>query len=95
MSSKPSRKICSCCKKDLPISKFGWRKYDGREHYYCRQCLSMKQKQYVQSLSKEGYEELRRKQRAWRDAHPEKVKEYNRTHNARRPARRKSEERCL
>ncbi len=93
MSSKPSRKICSCCKRSLRLKYFGYRSCDKREHYYCKKCRSMKQKEYVQNLSEERFQALRASQRAWREAHPEKVKEYNRVHNARRPARRKEHER--
>ena len=92
MSSKRLRKICSCCRRNLPLDRYGYRSCDKREHYYCRECRSMKQKEYVQSLPEARFQALRASQRAWRDAHPEKVKEYNRVHNRKRPARRKNEQ---
>lgn len=70
-------KLCSRCKSNKPHDAFGKRKRskDGL-NVWCRQCF----KDYRQ----ENKEELSAKQKAWRAANPEKIKEWDKIYSRRK-----------
>lgn len=57
-------KICTKCKRELPIENFRWKnKTEGRRHSQCKECQSKQEKEHYRNLSSDRQIKVQTRQR--------------------------------